>query len=64
MRARHERRDVTHAQLAIVLMTERPTKKQRSIEEKCLPTALAHLTHGDLGTSRRDARAYWFGVGR
>jgi len=43
-------------------MTERPTKKQRSIEEKCLPTALAHLTHGDLGTSRRDGTTYRFRI--
>jgi hypothetical protein len=44
MRVLNERRDVTHAQLANILMTERPTKKQRSTQEKCLPPAFASPT--------------------
>ena len=40
----NERRDVTHAQLANILMTERPTKKLRSTQEECLPPALCVAT--------------------
>jgi hypothetical protein len=36
-------------------------KKQQSAQEKNLPTALLAFLDADLGTSRRDERAYRFG---